>query len=322
MKPKIKIGFFNASISLALFAFTVGLMFFPEILFFKKISHFTAYIMLAFVGLGLGMLTIGKRQLMFSSFICAAFLCLFLKSASNSNIVLPEVNNLPALKIAHVNLGNVSDTYDKLVSVVQNLDIDVISFQEFTPDWNSQIGSKLDSMFKFSEKNVRIDPFGMAIFSSYPIEDTEIFNHNNIPNLLGNIHLEDQKISLACSYVLPLFGNQDVGNTQEHLNTVTEKLNKIENPVLSIGDFNMVYHAKEIMQFRANTLLQNSRRELPVGTLKLPYDHIFYSNDLECTKFSEITDSNQNHIGILGTYQIKQVLSSLTLPSSSNSVNF
>ncbi len=274
------------------------------------------------VGLGLLFLPFKNRKLMFSSFTCAAILCLFLKGASNSNIVFPEINNLPSLSVAHINLGNVTDTYENLITTVQSLDTDIISFQEFTPDWNFIIGKKLDSLFQYSEKNVRIDPFGMAVFSKQPIENKEIFNHEEIPNFKGDIKLGEEVVSLVFSYVLPLFGSQDIANTEEHLSVVATKLNRCENHKISVGDFNMVYHAKEIMNFRAKTLLQNSRREVPVGTLKMPYDHIFYSSELECTQFIEIEDSNKTHIGVLGSYQIRQTLRNVENESSLSSLNF
>ncbi len=299
-------GIFSNVMALALFLFTLLLVFTPEFSFLNKFSHNTTYIMLGMVAMGLMFLPMRNRKLMFSSFTCAAILCLFLKGASNSNIVLPEVNNLPSLSIAHINLGNVTDTYESLISTVKHLDTDIISFQEFTPDWNLYIGTKLDSLFKYSEKNVRIDPFGMAVFSKKPIQEKEIFYHEEIPNFKGDVQLGEEVVNLVFSYVLPLFGNQDVANTEEHLSAVADKLNSSHSHKLSIGDFNMVYHAKEIMNFRSKTLLQNSRREVPMGTLKMPYDHIFYSSDLECTQFLEIQDSNKVHIGILGSYQISR----------------
>jgi len=322
MSEQQNTGLISNAIALALFLFTLVLVFTPEIGFLNKFLHNTTYIMLGMVGLGLLFLPLRNRKLMFSSFACAAILCLFLKGASNSNIVFPEVNNLPSLSVAHINLGNVTDTYDNLISTVRKLDTDIISFQEFTPDWNFQIGNKLDSLFQYSEKNVRIDPFGMAVFSKHPIDEKEIFHHEKIPNFKGDIHLGEEIVSLVFSYVLPLFGTQDIANTEEHLTVVADKLNGSKNHKISIGDFNMVYHAKEIMNFRAKTLLQNSRREVPVGTLKMPYDHIFYSSDLECTRFIEIEDSNKTHIGVLGSYQIRQTLANQGGQNSLSSLHY
>ena len=62
----------------------------------------------------------------------------------------------------------------------------------------------------------------------------------------------------------------------------------------------------KIRGFRAKTNLQNSRRDLVDGNLRVPYDHIFFSNGLECTQFKELKDEAHNYIGIMGTYQIKK----------------
>jgi len=299
---------------------TMLLIFSPEFSPLKSVSQYTVYFMLGLVGLGLAFLTISYKRLMFASFACAGLLCLFLKKASNTHIVLPEVNNLPSLQVAHINLANFTNDYDQLLPLISDLDLDVVSFQEYTPDWNFTIGNMLDSMFLHQQKNVRLDPFGMAVFSQHQMIETETFQYNAIPNLKVDISFAGEVVSLVCSYVLPPFGKDVTTSTKEHLDVISSVIKGISNPVFSIGDFNMVYHANEVTQFRANTLLQNSRREIPVGTLKMPYDHIFYSTDLECTNFSEITDLNQSHIGIRGTFQIKSKQGNLEKPSSLSSL--
>ena len=67
----------------------------------------------------------------------------------------------------------------------------------------------------------------------------------------------------------------------------------------------MVYWTQEIRDFRSNANLNNSRRDISQSNLRVPYDHIFFSNDLQCVEFSELKSENQNYLGITGTYQIK-----------------
>ena len=76
-----------------------------------------------------------------------------------------------------------------------------------------------------------------------------------------------------------------------------------------------MYWTNEIREFRSNTKLTNSRRGLSDGNLRVPYDHIFFSEALECTEFKEMKDENQNYIGILGTYQIRKEDENQTLNS-------
>ena len=75
------------------------------------------------------------------------------------------------------------------------------------------------------------------------------------------------------------------------------------------------------MQLRAKTNLQNSRRDLVDGNLRVPYDHIFFSNALECTQFKEVKDVSQNYLGIVGTYQIKDEAEPLSSGKAQLSMN-
>jgi endonuclease/exonuclease/phosphatase (EEP) superfamily protein YafD len=325
MSGKLNKSILASLLSLSFFVFTLILIFSSDLGFVNKFSDYTVHIMLAFIALGMFFLFLSKKRLMFTSFACSAIICLFLKQASNSNIVLPQSNNLPAVTVVHINLGSVTDNYDNLLTTIEEIDPDIVSLQEFTPDWNLFLHKELIAEFAHSENNVRIDPYGMALYSKYPLIETSMIYHNDIPNLKADISLEGYVISIFSSYVLPPFGLSAVDNTKEHLSKLESEINELGNAVLSLGDFNMVYWANEISQFRSNTQLLNSRREAPVGSLKMPYDHIFYSDDLECTSFQEIKDSNQSHIGIIGTYQFKTEIEEeekIEIPSSLSDLNF
>jgi len=322
MSEKVNKSIIASVISLGFFVFTLCLIFTPDIEYLKKFSENTVHFMLIFIAIGMFFLFLSRKRLMFSSFACSAILCLFLKQASNSNIVLPASNNLPSVTVAHINLGSITDNYDSLLSIINIIEPDILSLQELTPDWNLFLHKNLTDVFSNSENNVRIDPYGMALYSKYPLAETKMIYYNEIPNLKADILLDGYVISVMSSYVLPPFGPAALDNTKDHLKTIESEINLIDNAILSMGDFNMVYWANEISQFRSRTELLNSRREAPVGSLKMPYDHIFYSDDLECTSFHEIKDSNQSHIGIIGTYQFKTETGDLGMPSSLSNMNF
>jgi len=92
-------------------------------------------------------------------------------------------------------------------------------------------------------------------------------------------------------------------NREHHLDIVSNAIAESKNPKVVIGDYSRVYWQAEMVKFRNNSKLNNSRRSTALSSPN-PYDHIFYSDELECVQFDEIRESNQNHIGITGTYQI------------------
>ena len=70
-----------------------------------------------------------------------------------------------------------------------------------------------------------------------------------------------------------------------------------------------------MLEFKFNARLKDSRRDgiprSPEGAVSffgVPVDHIFFSEQLECTEFRVIKNENASHLGIVGTYQLKTTL--------------
>ncbi len=287
------------------------IMYPPDIEIFKKSSEFAAHLMFGLLGLSLVLLVFNQTRLMFITMLASGLLAFYLKTASNSSMILPQTNNLPKVKIAHFNLSSF-DAYDpNFKAIIDNTDCDLISFQEYTPDWNAYISKTLSKEYPYAHKMVRIDVFGMAVFSKNPLGKLDIFFYEDIPNLSFVYNNGMQDIKIISSYIAPPSLNSKTINSSDHLKVVAQKAQEQNIPTIALGDFNQVYWTNEIKTFRESTKLNNSRRNISL-TSKAPYDHIFYSNLMECIKFSEVKNETQDHLGISGTFQSK---SSITNPA-------
>ena len=145
--------------------FALLLVFTPEIESLERLRYLNTYFMLGFLALGMAMLFVNENRMMFASLISCGILCIFLKSASNEHIVLPENNDLPSIEIAHFNLGNFSSHPDSLISLLNNSNADLVSFQEYTPAWDKVFANKFQKDYPYFSKDVRIDPYGICLFS-------------------------------------------------------------------------------------------------------------------------------------------------------------
>ena len=284
------------------------IMYPPDIEFFKTISEFAVQLMFGLLFMSLLLLVFNQTQLMFVSMMACGFLAFFLKTASNTNLVLPTDNNLPKIKVAHFNLSSFELFDPEFKEQINSTKSDVISFQEYTPDWDAFIPNELKDSFPFVYKMVRIDLFGMAIFSKRRIKDVNIFHYKDIPNLHLKVNSGIQDVNLISSYIVPPSLANKKNQPEEHLNELAKYIGKLKNPTIALGDFNQVYWTNGIKEFRDKTNFSNSRRTISI-TSKAPYDHIFYSNQLECINFLEINDKSQNHLGIAGTFQNKTTVS-------------
>lgn len=285
--------------------FALLLVISPDLPAISNLSYYLLYFLFGFLALAMGFLIFGNRRLMFSSLVACGLLCVFLKKASNQHIVLPDKNNLAAINIAHFNLNNVVGSPDSLIVMLKSLDPDIISFQEFTPDWNTYISDLEYLNYEYVSKDVRIDPFGMCVLSKYPLNNANIYYHKKTPNFQAEVVMDDLNFTFLSSYLLPPFNPSGKVNTKAHLETIVRKVKDNDQPSIVVGDFNMVYWEKNISNFRAEAGLSNSRREIDVTSFKMPFDHIFYTEQLECTNFIELFDNSANHLGIYGQFQLK-----------------
>ena len=274
----------------------------PKIEILERTSEYAPILMFAMLFLSFVFLVFNQRRLMFIGMLATAFIAFYLKVSSNDNLILPQHNLLPKIKVAHFNLSTLNRDVPEIEAILTEIDADVISFQEFTPDWEWPLSAMLMLSYPHSHKMMRVDPFGMAIFSKKPFKNIATFMYNDIPNLDVTIDNEFQDIDIVSSYI-PLVYFTPQTNRKDHLSEVSKVIDESDNPVIALGDFSRVYWQGEMVAFRNKLNLNNSRRSTEL-TSPNPYDHIFYSDNLECIQFDEISESNQNHIGITGTYQI------------------
>jgi len=271
----------------------------------RSLSEFSVHIMLGMLGLGLLFLAADRKRMMFAAFGCTAVLAMWLKNASNDQLKLPVENHEAKLKIAHVNLSNVDDDFDDLIQTVYDVDVDLLSFQELTPDWVGPLRAALEQKYPYRKEEVRIDPYGMAIYSKYNFHKADTILSDGIPSVCVDITNNGEKFHIVSSYLTPALDNNSLEKASSQLKRISKEVQETNKHVIALGEYNMVYWTQEIRDFRSKAKLNNSRRDISQSNLRVPYDHIFYTNDLQCVEFTELKTKDQNYLGIMGTYQIK-----------------
>ena len=292
------IGVIVCGVLLVVFNPSVGLV--------QQGSDFAVHFMLAYLVGGLFFLILNQRNLMLACFIACVVLCLFLKDSSNSAFLFPQINRGASIRVAHVDLSAAGNNYDVFMKSILNQNADVISFQEVDPNWNAVFDFYLTNLYPHSNLNIRIDPFGMAVFSKKPIIRSDTLFFEDYPTLLTTVFVDNQKsITIMSSYTMPGLDNNFKANNRRYLAGLAQEILKSRTPVISIGKFNMAYWNNDLKVFANRTDMEHSRRDAVAAGLTTPYDHIYYTNELECTSFYEILDSERNHQGIIGNYQFK-----------------
>ena len=296
--------------SLLMYGLTASIILSPQIAGLRALSEYSVHVMLGMLMLVIVTMLSDKRRMMLAALACTAALCLWLKNASNHALRLPDSNQEVKLKVAHVNLGNLDEGLSELAQIVIGEELDVVSFQELTPDWGDMLRDSLLGLLPYRYQQVRIDPYGMAVYSKHPLQMADTMQCRGIPMLHIAVDKGDARFHLVSSYLTPALDQQSLAMASSQLQRLSREVVQLTDPVIALGEYNMTYWTPEIREFRATTKLENSRRDIAQGNLRVPYDHIFFSENLECVQFNEMKGASQKYLGIRGTYQLKsEVLS-------------
>lgn len=276
----------------------------PEV---RLISEYLVHIMFGFFISGIVFLIIDQKKLLISSFAIAGMLCVVLKNESNTDLVTPEVNSNPKISLSHYNLSNIDNPFE-LAASIQKEDSDIISFQELTPDWYEILKAAIGEEYIYQTSLVRIDPYGKAVFSKMPIIKVDTINQESFEDLKVECQLRGNRFTLYSTYVTPALDQASSLLANEQLSNVAKSISNNKIPTLAFGEYNMVYWADEISNFRASTSLKNSRKDILPASFKLPYEHIFYSNTLDCIDQRNVMSNQNKKLGYKGTYQFKGMM--------------
>lgn len=289
---------------------TIGFIFTPHLpfsdnLLVEKGIEYAVHGLYGLLAFSLLLFALGRYKLMFLGLGCVAALCIFLKSQSNDHLILPQNELAPKLEIVHFNLANINDSYGDFYSTLKKMDADIISLQELTPNWDMALRDSLSKTYPHVIKNVRIDPFGKALFSKneFIMKNVEGESEDNF--IVANLKMGDQEIRIYSNYILPPLNASSKVKAKKQLEILSKKIKNTIYPSIAMGDLNMVHWSNMIRVFTKDSELKNSRRGFSVNGFEIPYDHMFFTEELECAHFEEIMDKNSEHIGIRGIFQIK-----------------
>lgn len=283
-----------------------------EVLFAKQVTAYTMYIMLGLLGIGMVSFVYNQPRLMMVSLLCCCALNLYLKDSSNDNLRLAVQTTEPSLRISHISLGNAESDYDSVINYLMKLDADFLSFQELTPDWNSHLTDRLRTRFNHIQTMTRLDQYGMGFFSKLPFHKLDTFYFQDIPNLCGSVLLSERALCNIISFqVKPPVSQVAFSYIDQHFASVVSYIDSIDGAAVVLGDFHLPPWSTEVQKFKQNGQLKDGRRDIHPRNIdgsmslpRIPVEHILYSDDFECTSFSEIGNSMVGRIGITGTYQL------------------
>jgi hypothetical protein len=285
---------------LTLILATVFAIYTPEQFFFKKLAKYGVQLMITCLGLSLFFLTNRDSKSMWVSLACCGVLCLQLRTREP----FYPIKYGTFFKIAHVNLSNSSD-YEQTIQTIINSNADILSLQDLDLDWDFILKQQLLEIYPYEKSIISLGLFNTAIYSKYPFIEIDTFYYKDAPNIHGCIGIDNQKVHFISSMTVPPVDIKAFQEIENHLLSIANYVSKINAPMITLGNYNVVPQSSEINGLKRKGGLYDSRTNQSL-IAEGPVDHILYSKELECTDFITLTEVGNNKIGIMGAYQFNR----------------
>ncbi len=277
----------------------------PDVILLKRIAAHAIQIMILLLAAGLFFFATNQKRLLFTAFGCVAALCLHFKQVANINLIRPIKTSEPSLMIAQASTTDLAEHWQSSIESLIRTEADVLSIQEVTPDWEELLTDRLTHDYPHRALNTRIDIFGSAIFSKFPLTRVDTLYLTDVPHLKATIELtQGRQTQVYCVNTNPPLFRRSLVQLRNQLQGLSSDIGQTRLPSIALGNFNLDQFADEIQNFRAASGLLDSRKTMS-PSLNTPTDHIFYSRSFECLRFSNLYDTGSVRIGIIGEYQFK-----------------
>ncbi len=309
-----QLSWLQYAISSLVIVITLICIFQPEIAFLRWVSNQTVLILLLWLIFGVGFLMLRSRRLAITCLMSSAALCLYLKNASNISLAAPQIviNEASKFSIAHFNMSSIQDYLDDDLMLIDQLAPDILVFQEYTPQFQHQITSHYDTIYTDQTEFLRIDDYGQAIFTSFPVIAKDTFLIYNMPVLRLRLQIRDGRIiQLISQYNLPPITTKYKEDSKLVFSQLGDFIAQADEPVIFLGTLNHVSWDNELVRFRFRANLNDSRKSYfpslannDKSLFYAPVDHMYFNEYLDCLQFKKIEDGFNKKIGIRGEYQI------------------
>lgn len=208
------------------------------------------------------------------------------------------------LKVVQINVWAPKNKhYQDAIKVIRKHDPDVVGIVEVTRDWKKNLAKELKDYPYFAVE----ERFGgLAIYSRYPLEGTEVLSSGNIerPRIRTTLKLPDQKVTLILAHVARPKKNYTIRNLD--FKAVTAEAASAPRPMILFGDLNCSPWSASFQKLLSQGKLRDSENGFglqptwsPRGWVPfVPIDHFLTSLDVKTVNREVGPDVGSDHLPV------------------------
>ncbi|MCF8465289.1 MAG: endonuclease/exonuclease/phosphatase family protein [Flavobacteriales bacterium] len=234
-----------------------------------------------------------------------------------ASLVLPQFSDLDGsdrsdLIIAHFNVLHSNPSQESAIAEIAACNADIFTIQELNATWMPL----LDSIFAESHPYTIAAPwdtccYGIGIFSKFPITSYEVLDIENTPVIVAHLLVNELDITAISIHTLPPVFPNETEERNKQLKIVAEIAQSFIQPVIVLGDFNVVPWDASFKSFlengRLSTVRDGFQATFPMdfGFPLIPIDYITHSEGLIPTSCESVSIPGSDHLGLVAGFAFK-----------------
>ena len=210
------------------------------------------------------------------------------------------------LKILTVNVSYRQFSGRRFHEIVADAQPDVLLVVEFTPH-AAEVLADLDKRFAYGLKAPAEGPYGIALWSRFPLAAAQTFPLGPVPAVEARVQTPGGDFTLLGVHLsAPTLPRRAVQRNKE-LELLAERRAGVEGPLVVAGDFNVTPYSPYFTDWLSATGLTDTRRghtlapswpaTLPI--LGIPIDHVAVTSDFDIRTHRRLPSFGSDHWGVL-----------------------
>lgn len=211
------------------------------------------------------------------------------------------------LRVFQSNVLFKNKKYSQVISLVREEKPDIAVFIEVSKAWAKEL-TALKDLLPYAVVHQDSNKFGTAVYSRFPLKNVSIEEFQGPrKTVIGSIKYEGKNLLIMATHPHYPVRKKTFTERNMQLAAMADYLEKVNNPVVVMGDFNVTMWSPFYQRFIEKTKLKNARSGFGVQPtwpslmplLAIPIDHCLVSPNIQVIKTRTGRNVGSDHLPII-----------------------